>query len=83
LWWSTGVYMRRFENCYYDQTSWGACAAVVNPSTVTGTLPGIALQLYHHSLVLDLNNLYAGGKASLSTTVPKTLAPSTAVILFQ
>jgi hypothetical protein len=81
-WW-TGVYMRRFGTCYYDRVSWGACAAVVNSSsTASSTLPSIALT-YHHSLALDLNNLYAGGKATLSSTVPTTLLPGTAVILFQ
>jgi hypothetical protein len=81
-WW-TGVYMRRFGTCYYDRVSWGGCAAVVNPSsTATATLPSIA-RTYHHSLALDLNNLYDGGTASLSDTVPTTLTPGTAVILFQ
>jgi hypothetical protein len=37
---------------------------------------------YHHVLVLDNNNLYNGGKVSLSSSVPKTLAPGTAVLLF-
>jgi hypothetical protein len=81
-WW-TGAYVRRFEACYYDQHPWGYCAAVVNPSsTSSAAIPSLPVT-YHHSLILDLNNLYGGGKASLSTSVPTKLAPGTAVILFQ
>jgi hypothetical protein len=81
-WW-TGAYVRQFEACYYDQQPWGPCAAVVNPSSLYGAaIPSLPVA-YHHSLALDLNNVYYGGRASLSTSVPKTLAPATAVILFQ
>jgi len=81
-WW-TGAYMRRFNACYYDRVSWGACAAVVNPSSSSSALlPPIGLT-YRHSLALDENNLFEGGRASLSSVVPTTLAPGTAVILFQ
>jgi len=80
-WW-TGAYERRFDACYYKQVLWGACAAVVNPSWAnTVRIPPSTV--YHHSLALDNNNLYDGGQASLSTYVPTTLAPGTAVILFQ
>jgi hypothetical protein len=81
--WYTGVYIRRFEACYYNQVSWGPCAAVVNPSsTHSAAIPSLPIA-YRHSLALDLNNLYAGGVASLSTSVPTSLAPGTAVILLQ
>jgi hypothetical protein len=79
----SGAYVRHFENCYYDRVLWGACAAVVNPSsTATVAVPSGSVQ-YHHSLALDANNLYEGGQASLSSAVPTSLAPGTAVILFQ
>jgi hypothetical protein len=81
--WASGAYMRRFENCFYNRVSWGACAAVVNPSsTLSVSVPTVPVQ-YHHSLALDANNLYEGGQASLSSVVPTSLAPGTAVILFQ
>ena len=81
-WW-TGAYVRRFEACYYLQHPWGYCAAVVNPSsTSSAAIPRLPVT-YHHSLALDGNNLYGGGKASLSTSVPTSLAPGSAVILFQ
>jgi hypothetical protein len=81
--WYTGVYIRRFEACYYMQVSWGPCAAIVNPSsTSNANIPQLPVT-YHHSLALDANNLYEGGTASLSTSVPTSLAPGSAVILFQ
>jgi hypothetical protein len=80
---ASGAYARQFSACYYDKVSWGSCAAVVNPSgTSTVNMPAFASN-YHHSLSLDLNNLYAGGHASLSSGVPGTLSPGTAVVLFQ
>jgi hypothetical protein len=75
---STGAYARQFGACYYDKTAWGACAAVVNPTSATVAMPSLT-SAYHHSLALDNNNLYAGGKASLSTTVPTSLASGQAV----
>jgi len=78
--WYTGAYVRRFEMCYYKAVAWGACAAVVNPGTTTVRIPTLPVA-YRHSLALDNNNLYEGGVASLSTSVPTTLAPGTGVIL--
>jgi hypothetical protein len=77
----TGAYARQFAACYYDKAAWGACAAIVNPTSGTVAMPSLA-STYHHSLVLDNNNLYAGGQASLSTSVPASLAPGQAVVLF-
>jgi hypothetical protein len=79
----SGDYLRRIENCYYDRVSWGACAAVVNPSSTMSTAIPPAPVQYHHSLALDSNNLSEGGRATLSSVVPTSLAPETAVILFQ
>jgi hypothetical protein len=78
---STGAYARQFGTCYYNKVSWGACAAIVNPTSSTVSMPSIA-SAYHHSLALDNNNLYTGGGASRSATVPASLAPGQAVILF-
>jgi hypothetical protein len=79
---STGAYARQFGSCYYDKIAWGACAAVVNPTSGTVAMPSLTTA-YHHSLALDNNNLYAGGKASLSSSVPTSLTSGQAVILFQ
>jgi hypothetical protein len=79
---STGAYARQFGACYYDKAAWGACAAVVNPTAATVSMPSLA-SAYHHSLVLDNNNLYAGGKATLSTSVPTSLTSGQGVILIQ
>jgi len=79
---STGAYVRQFGACYYDKTAWGACAAIVNASTGIENMPSAASN-YHHSLALDNNNLYYGGHASMSSSVPTALGPGTAVILFQ
>jgi hypothetical protein len=81
-WW-TGAYVRWFESCFYQQVWLGRCAAVVNPSsTRSAAIPSLPF-VYTHSLTLDGNNLYAGGKVYLSTSVPTTLAPASAAILFQ
>lgn len=81
--WYTGAYVRRFDACYYNRVLWGACAAIVNPSsTASAAIPKFPVA-YHHSLALDNNNLFEGGQASLSATVPTVLGPASAVILFQ
>lgn len=78
-----GMYVRQFGTCYYQRRWWGACAAFVNAtSSATLSMPALAAK-YHHSLGLDNNNLYLGGVATLSTSVPTSLAPGTAAILFQ
>jgi hypothetical protein len=79
---STGAYARQFNACYYNKNWWGACAAIVNPTSSTVAMPSLT-SAYHHSVVLDMNNLYTGGTVSLSTTVPSTLASGQAVILFK
>jgi hypothetical protein len=78
---STGAYARQFRACYYNKNWWGACAAVVNPTSSTVSMPSL-VSGYHHSLALDANNLYAGGTVSLSSAVPSTLASGRAAILF-
>jgi hypothetical protein len=79
---STGAYARQFNACYYNRSPWGACAAVVNPTSSTVSMPSL-VSSYHHSLVLDMNNLYMGGTASLNSTIPTSLASGTAVVLFK
>jgi hypothetical protein len=74
--------VRQFGACYYDKAAWGACAAIVNPTAATVSMPSLASG-YHHSLVLDNNNLYAGGTATRSASVPTSLASGQAVVLFQ
>ncbi|HEY6357377.1 MAG TPA: hypothetical protein VIX35_03985, partial [Vicinamibacterales bacterium] len=38
---STGAYARQFGSCYYDKVAWGACAAIVNPSSTSTAMPSI------------------------------------------
>jgi len=77
-----GAYARQFASCYRNRSWWGACAAIVNPSaSATVPMPALA-SAYHHSLALDTANLYAGGQVSLSSSVPSSLGPGQAVVLF-
>jgi len=79
---STGAYIRQFGACYYDKIPWGSCAAVVNPTSSSVSMPSAASG-YHHALALDFNNLYDGGAASLTSSVPGSLGPGSAAVLFQ
>jgi hypothetical protein len=77
-----GAYARQFGSCYYQRNWRGACAAIVNPSSSsTVSMPALA-SAYHHSLTLDTHDLYAGGQIYLTGSVPSTLAPGQATILF-
>jgi hypothetical protein len=77
---STGVYAREFAGCYLKGSSWDACAAIVNPTSSTLSIPPLS-KPYHWTLTLDNNNLYNGGATSLTHSVPTTLAPGTAVVI--
>jgi len=80
---SNGTYYRQFGACYQSGKSLGTCAAIVNPqSSGTLSLPSIASQ-YKHALVLDTNNSFSGGTATLTTSIPSSLSPEQAVVLFQ
>jgi len=79
---STGAYIRQFGDCYYDRIPWGACAAIVNPTSSSVGMPSAASG-YHHALALNLYNLFEGGAASLTTSVPGSLSPGSAAVLFK
>jgi hypothetical protein len=78
---SNGVYAREFSGCYLKGVSVGACAAVVNPTSSTLSIPHLS-RSYTRRLVLDNNNLYDGGQVYLKTGLP-TLGPGTGQIIFQ
>ncbi|HEY6358591.1 MAG TPA: hypothetical protein VIX35_10125, partial [Vicinamibacterales bacterium] len=78
---STGVYAREFAGCYLKGSWWNACAAIVNPTSSTLSIPALS-KPYHWTLTLDNNNLYDGGGTSLTHSVPTTLAPGTAAVVF-
>ncbi|HEX3550203.1 MAG TPA: hypothetical protein VHT53_07510 [Candidatus Elarobacter sp.] len=77
---ANGAYVREFASCYQWAVPIGGCAAVVNPTNATVTLPALRQQ-YAHALVLDDASEYTGGKANWTGTIPATLAPNAAVVL--
>jgi hypothetical protein len=77
---SNGVYAREFAACYLSGVNIGACAAVVNPTSSTLSIPSLS-KAYHRRLVLDNNNLYGGGKVYIYSGLP-TLGPGTGQIIF-
>ncbi|MBV8172590.1 MAG: hypothetical protein JO219_11735 [Candidatus Eremiobacteraeota bacterium] len=78
---STGAYAREFEMCYLKGVAFDNCVAVVNPTTSTVSMPSLK-HAYHWTLTLDNNNLYYGGLVTWTHSVPSTLAPGTATVLF-
>ncbi|HYK65222.1 MAG TPA: hypothetical protein VEY94_09760 [Patescibacteria group bacterium] len=77
---SNGVYAREFATCYLKGVSIGACAAVVNPTSSTLSIPALS-KAYHRRLVLDDNNLYDAGNVYIYSGLP-TLGPDTGQIIF-
>jgi hypothetical protein len=77
---TNGVYAREFAACYLAGANIGACAAVVNPTSSTLSIPSLS-KAYHRRLVLDNNNLYGGGKVYIYSGLP-TLGPGTGQIIF-
>ena len=78
-----GVYVREFSACAIAGTAIGPCAAVVNTSTsASASLPSLSTA-YAHSIVLGSSSLAAGGKVTVGSGAPGSLAPQTAAILVQ
>ncbi|MBV8298089.1 MAG: hypothetical protein JO083_00820 [Candidatus Eremiobacteraeota bacterium] len=77
---ASGAYVREFAACYQAGAPLGPCAAVVNASSSTESMP-ILSGRYTSSLVLDDASEYTGGKANWTGTIPTSLAPQTALVL--
>jgi hypothetical protein len=75
-----GVYVREFASCSISSAPIGPCAAVVNSSTASATIPPLA-QSYAHSIALDPQSLYGGGLARVVSGAPSSIAPGSAAIL--
>jgi hypothetical protein len=78
---SGGAYVREFRQCYETGRPIGPCAALVNPSATPVTLPPLSTK-YSRSLTLDARNLFDGGQIGFAHSVPTTLAPGEAAIIF-
>jgi hypothetical protein len=74
------LYRREFAACFQAGTSIGGCAAIVNPSGSSASMPTLQ-QHYAHSIVLPTSSLYGGGSVTWSTQVPTSIPASSAVIL--
>ncbi|MGP6157345.1 MAG: putative glycoside hydrolase [Vulcanimicrobiaceae bacterium] len=74
------VYVREFASCAIASSSIGGCAALVNSSSSSATIPKLS-QAYAHSIVLDAQSLYGGGQAHVVAGTPSSLAPGSAAIL--
>jgi hypothetical protein len=74
------VYVREFASCAIASSSIGGCVALVNSSASSATIPALT-QSYAHSIVLDSQSLYGGGKAHVVAGTPSSLAPGSAAIL--
>lgn len=77
---SGGVYAREFARCYEASRPIGHCAAIVNASDSSVTIPHLT-QGYSQSLDLSSRSSYGGGTNVWSRDVPRELGPVHAVIL--
>ncbi|HYW54503.1 MAG TPA: hypothetical protein VE826_11060 [Dongiaceae bacterium] len=78
---SGGVYVRQFAACSIAGSAIGPCAAVVNPSSsASASIPAMSVA-YAHSIALDAQSLYHGGKTNVVAGAPTSLPPASAAIL--
>ncbi|MDQ6941132.1 MAG: hypothetical protein M3169_01295 [Candidatus Eremiobacteraeota bacterium] len=77
---ANGAYVREFAACYQAGAPIGPCAAVVNPTSASVTLPRLTGQ-YTGALAVDDKSMYSGGKATWGGTVPATLPALSALVL--
>jgi hypothetical protein len=62
-----GVYRREFGDCYEQDASVGACAAIVNTTASPVTVPASWLtQAYGHQVTLDGGDVQSGGTVDLT-----------------
>lgn len=76
----SGPYVREFGACYQNGSAIGPCAAIVNTSGSSQAMPALTGR-YAHTLNLDSNGSYTGGRAWWSSGVPASLGTTSAVIL--
>jgi hypothetical protein len=76
-----GAYVREFRQCYDAGNPIGPCAALVNPSATPVTVPSLS-RPYSRSLTLDARNLFDGGQIGFTHSVPATLGPGGAAVVF-
>lgn len=77
---ATGVYLREFASCTANGAAIGACAAEVNPDSVSHSVP-VTHNRYSHYLVLSTKSWYAGGTVSWAAGTFTTLPARSARIL--
>lgn len=73
-----GAYAREYGACYYQGSSIGACAVVVNPGQGTVNIP---FTQYAHSVVLNGQGVLDGGSISFQGSSIRQLGPVSAAIL--
>jgi hypothetical protein len=78
---SGGAYFREYQTCYYQGTSIGACAFIVNPDSSIHPRPALRGS-YTHTMVVDSQlDVLDGGTVSLTgAAVPSTITGLTAYI---
>lgn len=76
----SGPYVREFGACYQDGAAIGPCAAIVNTSGSTQAVPPLT-GTYAHTLSLDSNGTYTGGRAWWANGVPASIGTTSAVIV--
>ena len=76
------VYVREYANCYLAGSSIGHCAAVVNPSSSSYSMPSMS-QSYSHEMVISGNGTLDGGSVSVSGSAPTSIGAYTGVVLVQ
>lgn len=83
-----GVYRREFRQCFYDQQSFGSCAAIVNTNSSAVTVSSAWLtQTYAHQISVQGGDILSGGTLSTTSTAftpnVTTIAPGQAILLAQ
>ncbi|HTX02799.1 MAG TPA: hypothetical protein VMD07_03895 [Candidatus Acidoferrales bacterium] len=79
---SGGTYVREYANCYYDGTSIGACAFVVNPDSSSHAKPALHGTYSHTMVVGSQLDVLDGGTVSMTgAAIPATIPALTGYIL--
>jgi hypothetical protein len=75
-----GIYMRKFDDCYYRGARIGACAVAVNPGSSAASIPSNS---YVHAAALSGGGVLDGGSVTFAASAPASLAPASGAILIQ
>lgn len=78
----SGLYVREYAACGYKGVSVGPCAAIVNPTGATVTIPPLTLH-YGHVLTLSGRDVLNGGTLTTTGYPISSLGPYSGTILFQ